>query len=196
MANRIAGGRANDEDGHARVHQLIEQFERSNSELISFVERCPAAEWQATGHHRVEGQPFPLAWSEKLFCAHESWSVGLAMHHIAEDEALILDWVQLLAAGQPHRMILRLIDEIQAQHADQHARAAAPISTETVASLLRRSGAEVVSVLRGLSDEELKTTAPHPVWETESVSGEDIVEHLLIGHIDLHRHAIRDALHI
>lgn len=84
---------------------------------------------------------------------------------------------------------------INAQHADQHARVSTvQYRPHEAAVLLRRNGAQVVSVVKGLNDEELARTALHPLREDQLISAEEIIEHLLIGHINLHRAGISGAL--
>lgn len=103
-----------------RAHRLTELFEQTNAELITFVEQCPDSAWSMRRHHRSEAHLVRLAWSAEMLCAHESWSLGAAVHHITQDVPVILSWGQL-AARQPDHMATQLLDLIQAQHANQHA---------------------------------------------------------------------------
>lgn len=179
-----------------RARNLAEQFERATSDLLAFVGGCSASDWATTGHHRVDAHPLAANWAEQMQCVHESWSVGYVVHHIAEDQPRLLDWVQLVARGQSHRMVLKSLGVIKSQHAEHHARVGtcALDTPEQATDLLRRDCPRVESVLRCLTDAQLEQTTTDPLGNGKRIRLDDIAEHLLVGHIRLHRAGLRAVL--
>jgi DinB superfamily len=184
-----------EDPSHTRAHRLAARFEQENSELVAFVEGCSEGDWQVTGHHRADGDPLILDWSRVALCTHESWSVGFVAYHIAQDHPLILDWIQVVVGRQPDRVPFEILDLVGGQHTDQHASAnTAQYRKEEALALLRRNGAQVLSLVESLSDEDLAAVTAHPLRDDRVISVQTIVEQLLIGHVKLHRAGIRAAV--
>jgi hypothetical protein len=146
---------------------LAERFERANAEVIAAVERWPEEAWRAT----------PPG---------EEWSVGLIAHHIGNGHAVIQRTLQPAAAGQS------LPPPLGPGHNERYAREHADCTREEVLDQLRRNGASAAGFVRGLRDEELDRPVPSRdgsrTWRLE-----EMVERLLIGHVEEHLASIRRA---
>ena len=153
-----------------RARELADRFERLNQELIATVEGASDEQWRAT-------------------CSGETWSVAVTAHHVAGGHALIADFVERLAKGQPLPSVT--MDQIHAGNAE-HARQFANRSREETADLLRRNGAIAADKVRGLSDDELKRSAP--VFGGQPMSAEQLIENILLGHIQGHFGSIKAAI--
>lgn len=120
----------------------------------------------------------------------EQWSVGVTAHHYASILEPVGELVGALAAGQaPTRFTRAALDEMNAQHARDHAHCT---RTETIA-LLERSGASAAAVLRGLTDEQL---AKHGTVLTDAtpLTVEQLIALVLIKHADQHFGSIRKTI--
>ncbi len=148
---------------------LTERFEQANQELIGTVERCSDAEWRAP-------------------TSAEGWPVGVAAHHLAEGHKAIAALIQLAATGQPLPVLsMEMLDQRNAEHARQHANCT---KAETL-ELLRQHGATAAATVSGLSDDQLNRTAP---WRTGPLKVREMIERILIGHIQNHLGSIRAAI--
>jgi hypothetical protein len=151
---------------------LADQFEQANRELIMLAEHCSDQQWRA-------------------ICPNEGWSVGVAMHHIAEDHLFLAGLAQTVAMDQPVPAFTgEMIHQLNAQHAQQHT---ACTSQETIA-LLQTNGAAAASIVRSFSDAQLERSAVLP-WEAGPPwSARRVIEEKLIGHFDEHLASIRAAV--
>lgn len=152
-----------------RAETLANRFDEANREIVSTVEKCSDAQWGTK-------------------CAGETWSVGIVVHHVAESHAAIARIIQTIAAGQPLPSVTtEMIDQRNAQHAQEHANCAKP---ETL-DLLRKNGASAAATVRGLSDEQLQRSG---TLRAGPMSAEQVIEGILIGHVKGHLASIRAAV--
>ncbi|MGD9892187.1 MAG: DinB family protein [Dehalococcoidia bacterium] len=151
------------------TEQLAEQFLHANAMLASVAEGCSDAQWQA----RTDA---------------EGWSVGVAVHHVADDCLDLLDVIAAIAEGRNVPEVTReSLDERNARHAWQ---SASYSKTETV-ELLRRNAIVVADTIRHLTDGQLARSG---VVLGREASIEQIVTVLLPGHIESHLASIRRAI--
>ena len=95
-----------------------------------------------------------------------------------------------LAAGQaPERFTRATLDEMNAQHARDHAHCT---RAETIA-LLEKSGASTAAVLRGLSDEQLAKRGT-VLTDAPPLTVEQLIALVLIKHADQHFGSIRKTI--
>jgi len=142
---------------------MQEQFTALNNEMIAFVERCPAALWRTP-------------------CADDGRTVAVVAHHIALSHELVMQLVQLVAEGQPlPALSTEMFDAANAQHAQQ----AANCTQAEVITLLREKGQSAATALRQLTAEQMARTA-HIAFANATMRAQDVVEHMLIGHAQLH----------
>jgi hypothetical protein len=152
-----------------RARKLAQQFEQANHGLIATVERLSDAQWRT----KTVG---------------DGRSVGVVAHHVAEGHNQIAGLAHLIATGQSVPAItMDMIHQGNAAHAAQHANCTKP---ETLA-LLRQNGAAAVAIVRGLGETELDRSATLPMG---TMSAEQVIERILIGHIQDHHGSIRKAI--
>src|SRR5450759_866536 len=121
-----------------RSEALAKRFEQVNGELIELVESLSADEWRAT-------------------CTGETWSVGVTAHHIAYDQAHIVEWFETIASGRSMPPPAPGgLDASTARHAVEYA----SCTKEETLALLRRDGKAAARAVRELTDEQLDRQAP------------------------------------
>lgn len=152
-----------------RAQTLANRFDEVNREIISTVEKCSDAQWRAK-------------------CAGETWSAGVVAHHVAEAHAQIARIIQTVTADQPlPQMTMEMLDQRNAQHAQQHANC----TKEETLELLRKNGDSAVAAVRRLTDEQLLRSG---TLLAGPMTAEQVVERILIGHVKGHLDSIRAAI--
>ncbi|HEY5251229.1 MAG TPA: DinB family protein [Acidimicrobiales bacterium] len=120
----------------ADVEDLAGELEAANDEAIAFVQSCGDGPWTTM----VEG---------------EGWTVGVVLHHIAPGHGQMVDWIGHVRRGHD---IAKTASEIDADNAG-HALEFADVDRGTTRDELRIEGAALAALIRGLSADELVTTA-------------------------------------
>jgi uncharacterized damage-inducible protein DinB len=122
--------------------------------------------------------------------ASEEWTVGVVAHHIADVQGAFTRILASLAAGEtlPPRSSMEVVHQNNARHAREFATVGQP---ETFAEQ-RTSGAAIVTLLRGLNDEQLDPTAG--VFGGHELSVARVVEYIVIGHAREHLTSIRATI--
>ena len=156
----------------ARAQALAQRFEQANAELANLIESCSDSQWRAV-------------------CQGEQWSVGVTAHHIAYDQAHIVEWFQAIAAGLPQPPPAEGgLDAATARHAAQFA----DCTREETLTLLRRDGELAAGAVRALTDEQLdRMSLPTADGRPPRTAGQ-VVERILIGHVLGHGASIRAAI--
>ena len=109
----------------------------------------------------------------------EKWSVGVTAHRMAGVLESISHMVKTLLAGQSGTFTVEMIDEMNAQHAKDHAHCT---KAETIA--LHQNGASVTAaVVRGLSDDELAKSGT-VMTDMPPMTVEQVITGGLIAHMD------------
>ena len=155
----------------ARAESLAKQFETKAAELTAVIRGLSDADWKKTTEA-------------------EKWSVGVTAHHVAGGHAGILGIVKTLAAGQSiPNFTMDMLHEMNATHAKEQAGCT---KAETLV-LHEKNAAAAAAAVRGLSDAELDqkgtVLAGMPAMTTQQV-----VEAILINHIDDHMGSIRKTV--
>lgn len=154
----------------ARAERLAEQVEAANVDVIAFVERCSDEQWRA------------------VLCAGESWPVGVTAHHIAASHTGIAGLARLIANGPPVPEVTQAwIDERNARWSHEFA----GCTRVAVLALLGSGGIEAAEIVRGLSDEYLERSA---VVLGNTMSAQQVIESILIGHPRGHLESLRAAI--
>ncbi len=154
-----------------RSEALARRFEQVNGELIDLVETLTPEEWKA-------------------ICKGETWSVGVTAHHIAYDQAHIIEWFQASANGRPMPpQAPGGLDASTARHAAEYA----SCTKEETLALFRRDGEAAARAVRELTDEQLDRQSPTTDGRPGRTAGE-VVERILIGHVLGHGASIRAAI--
>ena len=155
----------------ARTEQLASKFEQACREFNVLVERLSDAEW-------------------KTVTKAETWPVGVVAHHVAQGHAGIAGLVQTIGQGQSvPNFTMDMIHAMNAQHAKEHA------NTTKVATLelLQTNGAKAVAVVRGLGDADLDRSGT-VLTGMPPMSATQVIEGILINHVNEHMKSIRDTI--
>jgi uncharacterized damage-inducible protein DinB len=154
----------------ARADALAKRFEEASKAVTDVVTRLSDADW-------------------KKMTAGEKWSVGVVAHHIAMAHAGIANIVKSVASGNavPNTTMAQL-DQMNAQHAKEYASCT---KAETL-ELHKKNAAAAAAVVRGLSDAELDRTGGVLVG-MPPMSTQQVVERVLINHVNEHLGSIRAA---
>jgi hypothetical protein len=123
----------------SRAESLATEFERVNGELVAYLRGLDRDQWLTPG---VNSPIFQMGDED------EHRPVGTIAHHVASAHQRVIDNVGPMLAGREVRPPER---GTAARHAAEHPE---PDQAETIA-LLEARGAELASVIRGLTDEQL-----------------------------------------
>ncbi len=154
-----------------RAEALAVQFEQLIGELMAEIEQCSDKQW-------------------RLNCKDEGWSVAVTAHHIAAGTSQIAGGVGMIASGQPFPLFTsERVDKLNEQHARQHG----DCTIDETLELLRHDVPSAVSLLRGLSDEQLGRSAT-VFASAPPLTTEQFIQRILIGHAVGHLESMRAAL--
>ena len=152
----------------ARAEALAKRFEAKAQEATEVFERLSDADWK-----KVTGG--------------EKWSVGVVAHHIAGAHEAIGGIIKNIATGQAGpTFTMDMLHDMNAKHAKEHANAT---KAETVA-LHKKSAAAAAALLRGFSDADLAKSGV-VLTGMPPMSGEQIVQGILLNHIEEHLKSIK-----
>jgi len=152
----------------AKGDALAKQFEGKVREASTVIEKLSDADW-------------------KKATSAEKWSVGVTAHHVAVSHEGIAGIIKTASSGQsmPH-VTMDMLHAMNAKHAQEHAGCT---QAETLA-LHKKNAAGAAALVRGLSDAELAKSAT-VLAGMPPMSVEQIVNGILINHIDEHFGSIR-----
>jgi hypothetical protein len=151
---------------------LAARVEEVWAKLIQTVEPCSEQQW-------------------RTICPEEGRTVGVMVHHIASSAPLVASWAELVATGQALPPIsMEQIHNLNMQHADKNAYC----SKEETLALLRRNGRSVAAMIRRLSADQLSRSTPFAIFGGQPTSAREIVEMVVIGHIDGYPHSHLDKI--
>jgi hypothetical protein len=123
--------------------------------------------------------------------AGEKWTVDVAAHHLASALEPVSGLVAAIVSGPrpPGSFTMAMIDEMNAQHAKEHAHCTRP---ETIA-LLRKGATAAAAVVRGLTDDQLAKRAT-VLTDAPPMTAEQLITSGLISHLDEHFGSIRKTV--
>ncbi|MGH7415714.1 MAG: DinB family protein [Candidatus Rokuibacteriota bacterium] len=155
----------------AKSEALAKQFEVKAREAMATLEQLTEADWRKVTEA-------------------EKWSVGVTAHHFAGALEPISHMVKAVAAGQSlGAFSLDMLDEMNAQHAKDHADCTKP---ETIA-LHQKGVAVAAATIRGLSDDQLARSAAL-MTGAPPMTAEQLIIGALLDHIDEHFGSIRKTV--
>jgi hypothetical protein len=154
----------------ARAESYANEFEQLSQQFIAQVEGCTPRQMQA----RCEG---------------EQCTVAALASHVAEGHPAIVEWIELVATGQPLPPVT--MDDLNAMNEEQFARDASRPKDEILVAL-RENGAATVSFLRGLDDAGLDRSQ-HLDLMGSDVSADWLIQNVLIPELVHHPASIRAA---
>jgi hypothetical protein len=155
----------------ARADMLAKKFEAKASELSGVIEKLSDADW-------------------KKVTSSEKWPVGVTAHHVAGAHEPIAGMVKTVASGQAlPPFTMAQLDEMNAKHAKDFAGCT---KAETLA-LHKKGAADAAATVRALSDTELDRSGTL-LTGMESMSVQQIIEGVLINHVQEHMDSIRSTV--
>ena len=154
----------------ARAEAFAKQFETKVQDATAVLEKLTDAEW-------------------KKITSAEKWSVGVTAHHIAMAHQGIGGIMKALADGKPGpNMPLKALDDMNAQHAKEHASCT---KAETI-TLHKKNAAAAAALLRTIDDAAFdrssKVFTEAPPMTAAQMAG------ILSSHIDEHLGSIRSTV--
>lgn len=155
---------------NSKADELAARFEQASHDMASEVEALSDDEWRAQTKE-------------------EGWTVAACAHHAAISSGPIAMMVAAAAGkGEMPGITVDMLHEMNADHARQFA----GCSKEETLAALRESTRPAAAVVRGLSDAELQRTATLPLGM--EMTAEQIIENVLIGHLQQHGASIAAAV--
>jgi hypothetical protein len=155
----------------ARGEALAKTFEAKAQEATGVIERLSDADW-------------------KKVTAGEKWSVGVVAHHLAGAHEPIAGLIKAVASGQSAgNLTPEMLNEMNAKHAQEHANCT---KAETL-TLHRKGVTAAAAVVRALGDAELDRTGT-ALKGMPAMSAEQMINGILIGHMEEHLGNVRSAV--
>ena len=155
----------------ARAESLAKKFEAKAAEMTAALGTLSDADW-------------------KKVTAAEKWSVGVTAHHVAGAHEPIAGIVKTVAAGQSiPNFTMAMLDEGNAKHARDFA---ACTKAETLA-LHQKGAVAAAATVRALSDADLDRSGT-VLTGAPAMTAQQVIEGVLINHIDDHLGSIRKTV--
>ncbi|MFI5281324.1 MAG: DinB family protein [Gemmatimonadales bacterium] len=155
----------------AKGEALAKQIEAKARDAAATLEKLTDADW-------------------KKVTEAEKWTVGATAHHLAGGLEAVAGIVTGIVAGHaPGNFTAGMLDQMNAQHAKEHANCS---KAETTA-LLKKNAATAAAVVRGLSDDQLAKSGI-VFTDAPPMTAERLVMLGLVNHIDEHVGSIRKTV--
>ena len=152
----------------ARAETLAKQFEAKAAEMTSTLGQLTDADW-------------------KKVTSAEKWPVGVTAHHVAGGHEQIAGIVKTVAAGQSIQgFTMEMLHAGNAKHAKDFAGCT---KAETL-TLHEKGAAAAAKTVRALSDAELNSSGT-VFTGAPAMTAQQVIEGVLINHIDDHMGSIR-----
>ena len=145
-----------------RTDALAKRLEEGARALEAFANTLTAEEWVT---------PLPR----------DGRKIGVVVHHVATVYPIEIQFARSVAAGKPEPITGEAISQMNAGHAKQYN---AITKAETL-QLLATNSAAAAAAIRSLTDEELDSAAPVPLYGNASLTCQFVLED----------HAVRHSLH-
>lgn len=155
----------------ARAETLAKTFEAKAADMTATLEKLSDADW-------------------KKVTEAEKWPVGVTAHHVAGAHESIAGIVKTIAGGQSlPNFTMDMLNQMNADHAKQFAGCT---KAETI-ELHKKGSAAAAAAVRGLSDEQLGKSGT-VLAGMPAMTAQQIVEGILINHIDDHMGSIKKTV--
>jgi len=155
-----------------RGRTLARRFFDANEALIDFVVALSDEQWRAA-------------------CPREGRTVGEVVLHVAAGHRIIGGITEAIAKGAPLPPAARRTVETGARFNARQTRSFAGRTRDDGLRLLRRNGRACAAMIERLTDDELDRTVSS---EGGPLSAEAEIEAGILGHLDRHLGAVREAL--
>jgi DinB family protein len=154
-----------------KAEALAKQFEAKVQEATGVFDRLSDADW-------------------KKVTSAEKWSVGVVAHHVAGGHEGISGIIKTVAGGQSVQgFTMDMLHDMNAKHAKEFASVS---KAETIA-LHKKNAATAAAIVRGLSDADLGKSGT-VLTGMPPMSVEQIVNGILINHVDEHLKSVRATI--
>ena len=155
-----------------QANALAERIELGAAVLADLAESLSDAEWQT-------------------IVPNDQRTVGVLVHHVANMYPLEIDLVQQLAAGKRSVGVTwDAVDQINAQHAEEHA----IVSKQETIQLLRDNSKSAADKVRKLTDEQLNNAETVSLYADAPLTAQFFIEDHPLRHSFHHLANIRAAL--
>ena len=154
-----------------RTDALASRLEEGARALAAFAKTLTAEEWQT---------PLP----------HDGRKINVVVHHVAIVYPLEIQLARSVAAGEPEPITMDAVNQMNAGHAKQYD----AITKDETLKLLAANSAAAAVAIRSLTDEELDTAAPVPLYGNASLTCQFILEDHAVRHSFHHLARIQAAL--
>lgn len=155
-----------------RAQTLAERLEQGAAALAAFAETMTDAEWRSTGK-RIDTRPF-----------------GVIVHHVASMYPIEIDLARTAAAGNPIAVTWDAVNDINAQHAKEHA----DVTKGEALELLRKNSAAAAAAIREFTDGQLDTAVPQGLSFDAPLTTQFWIEDHPVRHSFHHLARMREAL--
>jgi hypothetical protein len=145
-----------------RTDALANRLEEGALALATFAETLTTEEWQTR-------------------LPHDGRKLGVIVHHVAIVYPLEIQFAQSVATGKPEGITAEAVNQMNAGHAKQYD----AITKDEALKLLATNSAEAAAAIRALTDEELDSAAPVPLYGHATLTCQFVLED----------HAVRHSLH-
>ena len=154
-----------------RANVLADRFAAANAQLMQLLADASDAQLAA-------------------IVADEGWSVLMVAHHVALSYRVAGGWVKRATAGEAVSTTREQIDQGNAQMAQD----TMPLTREIVLAQLRDNGTRTETMIRGLSDAQLATSAVMMPADGYEMTAEQVIKHILLRHVKEHSQHVRPLL--
>jgi hypothetical protein len=158
--------------GGAKTEALATQFDTKARIAVTTLEQLIEADWRKV-------------------TAAERWTVGVTAHHLAGAVDAVASIVTGIVSGAPSRgnFTRATLDEMNAQHAEEHAGCT---KSETIA-LVQKGAGTGSAVVRGLNDDQLEKRGT-VFTDAPPMTAAQLIMLGLLGHIEEHMASIRKTV--
>jgi hypothetical protein len=154
-----------------RTNALANTLEEGARALADFASTLTAEEWQT---------PLP----------HDGRKVGVIVHHVAIVYPLEIQFALSVAKRRPENISAEAVNAMNAAHAQERI----AVTKEETLKLLADNSSAAADAIRSLTDEELDTAAPVPLYGDAPLTCQFILEDHAVRHSYHHLARIRAAL--
>jgi len=154
-----------------RSDALASALEHGAFELAAFANSLTEKEWQT---------PLP----------HDGRKVGVVVHHVAIVYPLEIMFAQSVAAGKPDGITMDAVNQMNAGHAKEYD----AVTKEDALKLLTTNSAAAADAIRSLTDEQLDSAAPVPLYGNARLTCQFVLEDHAVRHSIHHLTKIKAAL--
>jgi hypothetical protein len=154
-----------------RTDALANRLEEGAQALAEFANTLTAEEWQT---------PLP----------HDGRKIGVVVHHVAIVYPLEVQFAQSVAAGNPNGITGEAVNQMNAGHAKQYD----AITKAEALNLLATNSAAAAAAIRSLTDQELDSAAPVPLYGNATLTCQFVLEDHAVRHSFHHLARIQAAL--